>query len=743
MKPFKFYLKASDTLYYTVNSSGNVITTTTETAQARAAMGWKDLKINFERNVKYWGIFREYSVPLQFVKKAAKILRYIFTTQGVEGVCLLEIRKINTSTLQYEPFFVGDLDFSECSSERDFFQINIMDRGLSEMIKSREDVDFEIPVAQPEALTVLMDGVLLKSKAEWYPGNYSSEASNGILGSLIPYSNTADITNPVGRTVPFFNNGIATQIDTFIRPHSQKGLVTGPPPIIIRSPYIPGSPSVDDGEYLLFANTDLKEVTINGAMNYSTRTPDEPGIKIIRVVATVVSANTPAFPPFGIVSQTILSTFTTTAQDTEVGTRAYMQGVFDMPANTYLIITIKGQCAALADPDEFDAYFPIEGGQFEIKYKAKVAPSTTKALRWIDLGKKLGQALGGYTVVSDFMSDVDVSTAKRFANWDNSPYNTVTFSGDAARGKVDAKIKTSISEFHQDGFSRWMLGLGVEGNTMRYEPIKYFFKYEKIATITNINNFRLAPNPDYLFNDVKVGYDAQDMNNSAGLNEFNTTTEFIVEAFKRVKKEDSIKSAYVASVYTIEQVRAETVGQNEQDNRFDNKTMVIEVNPTPTAGQFLPYRPIGGVISGVDDPVNIYNVCISPGRELRVHLPRIRAACNTGVLKYQSTDKNPDLVSTFGSGTIVETADVPLDQEIYMGHNVKPFANLAYFYEFDCAPPIDLYNKVILKPYGYLEFPYKGHMFRGYILSSSISPATNNPNSFKLIPHIDDDLTLI
>ncbi len=53
--------------------------------------GWYDLSIKNIRNLKYWGIDRTVSIPLQYVKDAAKILKHIFYTLGIEESVYLVI----------------------------------------------------------------------------------------------------------------------------------------------------------------------------------------------------------------------------------------------------------------------------------------------------------------------------------------------------------------------------------------------------------------------------------------------------------------------------------------------------------------------------------------------------------------------------------------------------------------------------------------------------------------------------
>jgi hypothetical protein len=323
----------------------------------------------------------------------------------------------------------------------------------------------------------------------------------------------------------------------------------------------------------------------------------------------------------------------------------------------------------------------------------------------------------------------------------NSAWNTLVFSGDSARQNPSAVIKSDIEEMAHDAFSRWAAGVGLEGNYLRIEPIPFFLKDVEIYHITEYKSFTCSPIQDYIFNDILVGYEDQDTDNVVGKNEFNTTTEFLIENIKRVPKQDDAKSSYVAGVYAIEQGRAETLDQTKKDNKFDNKTFILEVSPIPVSGQFVPFRPIGQVIQGVDDPTGVYNVYISPASEFVRHMGRIKAFCETGFARFKTTDKNPELISTFVNGTLVEKADKPLYLNTYQNYDVSRWFQ-AFSYDVECKAGRELYNAIKNNPYGYIRITdEKGNDFRGHVLENTFNLAKENPNGLKLLAHKNDDLT--
>jgi hypothetical protein len=734
---FRYSIKKDATTYYYV-SNGVVLTTDVPTYLNHYPKEWEETEILFKRDTLFWGVFIEMSQPYDFVWDGAKIVRHIYYTEGSEGAAILSSEILNSTSQQYEFFYEGDIDFSQTSDAEDLVSSNIFKRGISELLISRQDTPYEIPLDDPAALTMLFDGVLVQSEGAWYPGNYSSEAANGVLFSTIPYSLTSDTTNPIGRTVPFYNNGEVLQISPFVRPHSQKGRVIAPALVVVDYPFISGTPSIDDGEYMLYANTALTNVKIDGQMVFSAIMPDVVGLKTIRIIATVVVKTDPPF--MGIVSQHVLYTFTSTAVDTGVGALASLQGTFDMPANTYLVISIKGECPALSASEEFDAFFPIENGSMKITYLAKVAPSETKCLRYIDFVNRLVSKLsdGAASVVSNYLSNPNTSPTNRFKNWDMVAYWNLVTSGNSLRGLPDSVIKATMGEAYTDMYGRMNQVLCVEGNNIRVEEMAYVFQDVLIATIDKTNEMSVSDYKDKMFNNVKTGYGVYDNRNVVGKNEFNTEVNYLADTVRRYKKEDTTQTGFRADVYGIESTRSETLNQSRADNRSDNDTFVTEADPTPVAGKYVVYRPTG-TITGVDDPINIYNVTLSPGRNIRRHLRRLRSLVSRGTLRFQSKDKNQELVSTFTSGQVVEAGDIPMDNDIYNGHDVSPLF-LPYVFDFTCKPPFNLYNLATANPLGYIAFDYYGTPMKGFILELSLLPATGACR-LKLLSHPGNDLT--
>ncbi len=76
IEKYRFYFKNEAGNYYTINN-GQVTTTSNKTKLNYAPKGWESIVLTWERDFKVGGIFRKFSLPLEFVKDGAKILKHI------------------------------------------------------------------------------------------------------------------------------------------------------------------------------------------------------------------------------------------------------------------------------------------------------------------------------------------------------------------------------------------------------------------------------------------------------------------------------------------------------------------------------------------------------------------------------------------------------------------------------------------------------------------------------------------
>lgn len=733
---FQFYLKPNDTTFYKV-VNGNVLIVDEEAPLYNAPSDWEKTGIDFNRDKLYWGVFIEVSEPTQFGGDGAKILRYIKSQQGYEGTCIFRVKRLISTTMSYELCYEGELDFSQMHDGRDFVTINCKNRGLQEDLDSQSDTTFELDLNAPESLTLNIDGTFVRSKGSWYPGNYSESASDSELLSALPFYTTDNAAT--GRAMDLYSNSTVDQIFPFIRPHGQQvrsAASIGNAAALITTAFSTSNPSPSDGYYLFQAATDIKNLVIDGSRRIKNAyVPNMLGTKTLKIKAVVFNLATNT-----VDSSTLLYEYPTTVSDFTIPliTTVEKATIPTMLAGRYLLIIAFWQ-ASTAVLDNQAAYFPIEGGYFNILFDAKIAASDTKCLRYYHAAKQLIQKISPTSnLVSSYFNTPQTDSISRFNNFDTSPFYQVLMSGDALTQKANPKIKTSWKDMWQDMSSREALSLSIENGSAVIEKLDYVFSNEKLATIESVSNIDWYDFSDKIFNNLKIGFPESDQNTQSGQQEALTTSEYLTNV-RRYKSENNSVSSYIAAPSQIEAIRGYTLNSKDSSTINNNDTFITEVSPNTVSGKYRLYRPVG-TISGITDTSNAYGLTLTQGRAINRKRPLIRSSVPFGKLTFQTSSKNQNLVSSFSAGQIVENANIPLDTDTYLGHT-KPRYFLPYLVEFDCAPTVNLLNIVKANPKGYIEYNHYGNMVGGYIYEMNFVPATNECHMI-LILRADTDMNL-
>lgn len=131
-------------------------------------IGWDDSLVRWEKSQKYHGLFRSFSIPLEFVKEGAAVLRNAFYTDGIEAKVFVQIKKLDRTTLNYIDTYHAEVDFSTFQDKEHSVEVNLVDGGLSKRIKSREKIIFETDIDWQSSYT----SFYIEHKSEYYPVEY-------------------------------------------------------------------------------------------------------------------------------------------------------------------------------------------------------------------------------------------------------------------------------------------------------------------------------------------------------------------------------------------------------------------------------------------------------------------------------------------------------------------------------------------------------------------------------------------
>lgn len=719
---YKYYLMADDSTYYKVEN-GSVVLNSIEKELQHSPIGWADTEIMFQRDTVYWGIFTEISKGTQYVLDGAMILRYIKATQGFEGVCILLVKMFDESSMSYQTFYKGDIDFSNDSDEENYVEANIASTGLQQLLTSRQDTNYEIDLLAPEAISIKFDGVKLASNVLFVPGQGDNSAGG------LPNNDLVGATSIEVLNISF--SGQQDAATSFISSRSQT-----------YAQYSGGSPSsYASGGWLFRANTTISEVNISGT------------IQAIVDALDAAVGSTYTYEIRVLIKHAATNTFTTEIlyQNTSLPQNTFT--TLSIPINhTLTNDLLVNDCVYIyaswvnASPGEKKSVYPIDQSTIYVTYNAKVPTTNTKALRYFDAANSLVKQIsnGNSILKSSLLSVSQSDPTSRFNNFDTDPHSLCLTSGNALTQSATPYIQTNFTDMFKELFGNLNAAAFIDSDdNLNIERLVDVFQDVKIATIDECNNITKKTYTGKIFNDIKVGYQSVDTTSLIGQDETNGTYEYLADKVTRFKNPVDFTSQYIGAVSQIESRRASAVildsSNQPTTTTDDNATYIIEVDPTPISGNYKPYLPIG-TISGINDPSNTYNILISGARRLFREFRYIRSLINFGNLNFQTSTNNKKLVSSFVAGNIIESASYDLTVDTFLGHDISPIFQPEQF-EFDCVPSLNLLSAVKANPNGYIEFNYYGNMLKGYVLTLTLVPAKGNCH-LVLLSHADNDLTL-
>ena len=727
---FQFFLMKDATTYYQVTAPRTVGTTTTAAPLQRAPDGWFTTQIRWQRNQTYRALMRSLTNTYTFVLDGATILRHIYALQGVEGKCTFVIKKRRSSDWTYQPYYTGDLDFSQYDSLLKGVTINVLDGGLSALVKAYETTPFQIPILDADAVKINFDGILLKGAYTYItPANtYAYSLSQGSLEQFFAtYSPTVDGNYPIAAT-----NGATSRFTIAI------------------DPTITTFPSQAEYDNYSFQAQQAMAISIgiNFAYPQYFHYRNDSGSRTVKLVIEVIIAQNNQ--PF--------SQRHTIYQDPA--------GYLAPGGNRYLIINVAPSPATkynvVAGDRVYILYYfdfiPGTGsgnplvaynypqGNVIINSEFTLASTISKGYRLYYLLQKLTASLsnGVNTATSTFLSNPLLPAG---TNFDNVPYQVVATCGDALRNLAfdtagnpsTPAIQTTLSDFFASMAAMYCVGMGVENEQLVLEHISYFFdKNTEIYDLGEVTDLEIKPAKEYMGNVFNVGYPNQTYDSLNGKDEFNTTSVFKTP-ITRIPKTFDWVSKYRADMYGIETQRANLDGKLTTDSSSDNDVFLIDLTTSLANGAFNLNRPQnnpGNSASGLIEPATAENLTLTPERCFYRNGPLVHMI--TKLLEgqnitYQISDKNSSLISNLGTGTITEAADVPIS-------NLAAPVFSPHYITFKKS--LDNINDLMASyPKGYFRLTWQGDEYKGFIEDVGVNPGNMDVYQFILLAHPDTDLT--
>lgn len=655
--------------------------------------GWENCGIKWKRSDDFFGIVRNYSVPLQFVLDGAWLLRREFYSNGLQGGAVLVIEELNKKTWQYFEAYRGDLDISTFNDLPYSVEISAMEGGIIETVKAFETVEFEIPLNVPGAVKVLVPGIGLTESANvifdidvrgfgfnWFEGGLLS-----LLGLDIVINDLDSQYLIVQSVEPFgsFGTNLFETSDRWFVRATQETKV--------------GFSGTLKGRFTL--RTEAQTMYIEVRNNFNV---------VIQRFATFVGASSGTNSiPFEI--------------------PITLEHEMAADERLFVVAGVTGEMASL------NSFLYLDEGNIDVSNNLVTPDTFAFGMRPFTLMQ---------TLLNLMNENVPVE-ARSFLLQNTWP-NLIITSGDAIRGIANPKLKTSWRDFFDSINAVLSAGFGTENGVAVIESKSYWMKDGLIAVdLGEVDDFSLKPAGNYIYNTIKVGYESNDYDVDYGREEVNNGQNWRTP-IRRVQKVLNLISPYRADQFGIEEARTIPVedNTNKADNSTDNDTFFIKIQKEPTEDYFLVegaehYRE-GDGIQGVSARQSYYNLDLTPKKNLLRHGAFLRSFLHTfegRLLRFESADKNSDLVTIDLIGRRVAEKE-PIQINQLSAPIFKP-----YVATFKAKIPYTVAGLLSTYPTGKVAFKYQGIPLEGFVEEVAADVAKNAEKQWTVLIAPNVDLT--
>lgn len=725
---FKYYLRRYNTIataweYFYVDGSNVVQTSFTPTELPQAPRGWEGQTLNWERGFEWYGVFTNYSNPLQFVNDGARVLKNIYYNTGIEGNCQLYIEKHTNevSTWGYEEYYKGDIDFSRFKDMKDYVEISITESGFLAKLKANETTNREIEVTDnADVIWVKMDGIELKHRTNWTNLDNEVVKDDLVLSFKVP---------------SLVIYGTPTGVSFNLVPQDQLMLLVGD----VVNMYVNSGSVSQDVEMVCDYNYNVSSVTSFGyfGLLYAILSPTSP---------SAISASTTYWIRQATVPLSAGQSATYTGTDTQTitvpaGMAVRMViGWFDNATFTTLNSSASVDVTALSGS--------ISGSLVNIGETTYIpALRSTKVLE----------------TLCEFI-DADVNVSDTPAS-NNSGY--VLTSGDALRNLEGSIMKTSFSDYlnaHNCMFNSAFYFDKVANEVQFRYKYGVFDVDEAVMDLGEVNNIEVSPFIQEMFTKMRFGYPNNSYDDYNGKDEFNTENKFST-SIARVTNEKNLVSTYRADMYGIELTRINLTGKKEATEDSDNDIFWLHIDDSSPAGTvpagnqgagqdyYDLYRDSGLTITGVLSPSTAFNIDLSPKRRMYTWGYWIRSMVypnlsqNLTFTSSAKTQENNVALETDDGVTVIneKTSEIisglpGTDYSLESPNRYEIFYPLVF--TIDVKIPSNI-MELMNNPHREFSFTYKGNTYYGWLLQVSDEPTYTPKQTYKLIASTSNNLTTL
>lgn len=632
--------------------------------------GWDtNSKVRYSRNKEYFGVFRSWALPLDFVYDGADLLRKAYYNGSIETAVKIEVEELNDQTLKYELGFVGDIDFSGKKDDGTVFSVTLMESGPGAKIQAYDDLKNEFPLVGDDVVTMILPGIVFTEASDSIfipfvdtpPKRYIPETSLVTEGFQ---SGFADVQSTSREAMT--DNGFETSVNWFAKANRDVSLK------------VKGSIS---GTYRSFPFTD------NTGFRVELTNSDKSDVRLLY--------NSP------------------TGGRNDYNFQFDYDETFDMVDGERLFFYVRNNSTSSAQSIQ------INDGSLNVSYEDVSDPSECKGLRAIDLFKRImNKVAPGYAADSSLLSA---------GRWKDLIFTC----GDGIREIDAAKIKWSLSDMFKTINGIDDAALGIDNEVTRIENGYYFARNAQICSVGVVSSCELDPATEFMFSKLKTGYKDGNTDDLNGKEEYNSEQEW-QSPITRVQTPQDWTSAARADQFGIEKLRTEynikKTTKGTYDIGSDNDVFMFDCYLDGDV-----YRPVLGstydIVTGLSSPDSAYNLDLSPKANLLrkgSYLAGVFHNMQSLYINFASATKNAELSVTKNGIVVKQNTAIPINSL------PSPYF-LPEVAKIKCKLPVAARQMFASNPFGFIHFVFKDTNFYGYILDAAIDIARNTEQEFQLL----------
>ena len=667
-------------------------------------VGWDSNKPTLTRNSKYSGMFRSFTVDLEFIGTGYDYLTSLMNSDGILAECNINIYEYNNYTHDYELQDTGKLDFTKYSlSDKSGrgVTVAITDSRFIETLKSREDVEVNYNNSlgldgQTMSETRYVDQTIygmdiLSTSLINIPAQLADLTDKQNASDYMPTQNIeGQIEGIQDITAEFVDSNVYFTTEVFER----------------TSFYIGQAP----GTLILNGTITFDAVVSNSVFN---------GISL--VIEQVRD-------PESYTHVKALSKFTGNSNGTYINLQLIMQDeTFIVEKGDFFRIVVLSVGGSVTTKN--DRVY-IHESSVEMVLHDKASPTESKGVFIYDVFDRMVESITGRQ--NSILSPVFDSGGE---------YHDYTLqNGLLIRNYTEdeSQLSFKFSELFQNLESIFNIGIGmsIDGNYLVIDDKRKFFENYVILTITKneieADSFTKEIDPDLFYSDIEVGYDKSAYEEVSGLEEYNNKS-FFSTIINNINNKLDIISKIRGDGYGFEFARRlQKTSDETKDSKYDKDNFILNVYND--GGDYIQRTDEAFTsVTGIDQIETPINLEITPGRNIRRWGWMIAAGIQKytdSIIKFNKSDVISDLQTELNGVTINENSDIEyeqLDTPLFTGYKIQ------------FSAPLTLQNYQLLKsnPYKIIKVwnPVDNEYTYGWMREVSVE-AVDKATNWELIEAI-------